>query len=123
MLRTVLATAALAGAGVVASAGFLAAPAFAQEVEVETAPPGYVAPYGRAPVIIERRYYESRPVIVEPQPRVYEEQRLTPPAPIVDRRTYTQPIILDGEQQCRIVIRREIDAYGDTVDRRVRVCE
>lgn len=88
-----LAAAALAGATL------LSAPAQAQfGIEFGVGAPAYGPPrYYEPPEyrpVIERRIYRNRPVIVD-----------------------------DDEEECRVIVRRRVNRYGEVVIRRVRVCD
>jgi hypothetical protein len=94
--------------------------------------------------VIERRYvrgYEG-PALVPQQPLPivsldesdgYEGPALVPPrnVPIVSVRPVRPPPVYDERvvdipkpvEECRVVVRRRIDAYGDVTVRRTRICD
>ena len=61
---------------------------------------------------------DARPLL---PPRAIQPQ---PAYPVVERRVYrSAPVIDDNEEECRIVIRRGVNRYGEYVERRMRICE
>jgi hypothetical protein len=83
-------------AGVAATAAF-SAPAQSQvQFEFGVGRPGYDGP----------RYYE---------PRGYRFAG--------ERRGFRGPVVLDDDDDCRIVTRRRVNRYGEVVVRRMRICD
>lgn len=76
----------------------LSAPAQAQiGIEFGIGRPVYGAP----------RYYE---------PPAYRRQ--------IERRVYRdRPVIADDDEECRVIVRRRVNRFGEVVIRRVRVCD
>jgi hypothetical protein len=131
-------------AAIVGGLALLSTPAMAQyasEVDdgvvIETQP--LLQPYTGAP-LVEERVYETRRVIDRPtiverrvveQPtvverRVYRAPRaVDPPALVSERRTYGVRAVIDegSVSQCRIVLRRWTNEFGETMERRARVCD
>jgi hypothetical protein len=54
-------------------------------------------------------------------PRVETYER-DPYRPVVERRS-RRVIVEDDEEECRMVVRRRMNQYGEMVERRTRVCE
>lgn len=84
---------------VLAGVTALSAPAQAQfSVEL-----GVGAPYYGPPRVYERPYYR----------------------PVIERRLYrSRPVIVDDdEEECRFIVRRRVNRYGELVVRRIRVCD
>jgi len=42
---------------------------------------------------------------------------------VIERRNPRRVIVEDDEEECRIVVRRSTNQFGDVVTRRTRVCE
>ena len=57
------------------------------------------------------RVYDDRPTIVERRRRIVEE-------PIVERRVIRRPA-----RECRVVVDRRVNRFGERVVRRTRVCD
>lgn len=54
----------------------------------------------------------------------YEDRELPPPEPVFRRPRFTAgPEIGPAPETCRVFVRRRIDAFGEEVVRRVRVCD
>ena len=51
-------------------------------------------------------------------PRIYDNSR-----PVVERRVERRRVIEEDVEECRTEVRRRVNRFGETVTKRVRVCE
>jgi hypothetical protein len=80
---------------------------------------------------VTRRYGYDRPVYGRP---VYDaDDDFGPRRSHIERRRYAQPVyygrpvygrpVFDDQEECRVIVKKRVNAWGDVVVKRIRRCD